>query len=72
MSTRALSRVSLVLVLVATLSGCSTWDGMSRTTQATIGGAVIGGVAGAVFLGGPWATAGGAAVGGLVGNALGR
>lgn len=72
MTTRSLSRMSLVVLLAASLSGCATWDSMSPNTRATIGGAAIGAVAGAVVIGGAIATVGGAAVGGVVGNLLTR
>lgn len=72
MTTRSLSRMSLVVLLAASLSGCATWDSMSPNTRATIGGAAIGAVAGAVVIGGAVATVGGAAVGGIVGNLLTR
>jgi osmotically inducible lipoprotein OsmB len=51
--------------LLITLSGCS---GMTRQDQATVGGAVVGGAAGAVLGGGVLGTAAGAAVGGVIGH----
>ena len=46
---------------------------LSTRDKSTIGGAAIGGVAGAVLTGGSGlGTAGGAAVGGLIGNQVGK
>ena len=70
MSIRTLSRMGLIVLLAASMSGCATWNGMSANTRATIGGAAIGAVAGAVVFGGALATVSGAAVGGLVGDLL--
>ena len=70
MTIRSLSRMSLVVLLAASMSGCATWDSISPNARATIGGAAIGAVAGAVIFGGAIATVGGAAVGGLVGDLL--
>jgi len=56
--------VMSIAVLIA-LSGCS---GMNRQDQATVGGAVVGGAAGAVLGGGVLGTAAGAAVGGVIGH----
>lgn len=56
--------VASIAVLIA-LAGCS---GMTRQDQATIGGAVVGGTAGAVLGGGVLGTAAGAAVGGVIGH----
>ena len=36
----------VVAVLVATISGCSSWDNMSRRQKSAVGGAAIGGVIG--------------------------
>lgn len=52
-------------VLLLALGGCS---GMTRQDQATIGGAVVGGAAGAALGGGVLGTAAGAAVGGVIGH----
>jgi osmotically inducible lipoprotein OsmB len=51
--------------LLIALSGCS---GMTRQDQGTVGGAVVGGVAGAALGGGVLGTAAGAAVGGVIGH----
>ncbi|MES2413287.1 MAG: glycine zipper 2TM domain-containing protein [Pseudomonadota bacterium] len=64
-----LSAAASVLALSA-LVGCGT-----NPTNAQVGtgvGAVVGGVAGNVLLGGPLATIGGAAVGAVVGNEVGK
>jgi osmotically inducible lipoprotein OsmB len=53
-----------------TLAGCAN---MSARDECTIGGAVIGGVAGSVLSNGSGVgTAGGAAVGGVIGHQVGR
>ncbi len=70
MSVRIFSRLSLVVLLAASMSGCATWDSMSPNARATIGGAAIGAVAGAVIFGGAVATVGSAAAGGLIGDLL--
>jgi osmotically inducible lipoprotein OsmB len=51
--------------LLIALSGCA---GMTRQDQATVGGAVVGGAAGAALGGGVLGTAAGAAVGGVIGH----
>ena len=55
--------------LLIALSGCA---GMTRQDQATIGGAVVGGAAGAALGGGVLGTAAGAAVGGVIGHEVTR
>ncbi len=55
--------------LLIALSGCA---GMTRQDQGTIGGAVIGGAAGAALGGGVLGTAAGAAVGGVIGHEVTR
>jgi len=63
------ARVLAVAVVVA-LSGCA---GMSSRDRNVVGGAAIGGVAGAVLTGGSAiGTVGGAAVGGVIGNEVGK
>jgi osmotically inducible lipoprotein OsmB len=70
---RKLSKACLVAVLVATISGCSSWDNMNRRQKTTVGGAAAGGVAGAVITGGGvLGTVGGAAIGGVIGDQIGR
>jgi osmotically inducible lipoprotein OsmB len=62
--------LAVAVLAVATLSGCA---GMTHREKSTVGGAAIGGVAGAVLTGGsPAGTVGGAAVGGLIGNQVGK
>lgn len=56
--------VSTIAMLIA-LGGCA---GMSRQDTATVGGAVVGGAAGAALGGGVLGTAAGAAVGGIIGH----
>ena len=60
----------LAVAAVVGLSGCA---GMSTRDKNITGGAVIGGVAGAVLTGGSAiGTVGGAAVGGVIGNEVGK
>jgi len=60
----------LALAALFTLGGCA---GMSHRDQSMVGGAAIGGVAGAVLTGGSaLGTVGGAAVGGVIGNEVGK
>ncbi|WP_092126682.1 glycine zipper 2TM domain-containing protein [Polaromonas sp. YR568] len=65
----SMTAAACVLALT-TMTGCA-----NRPTNAQIGtaaGAVVGGVAGNVLLGGPLATIGGAAAGALIGNEVGK
>jgi osmotically inducible lipoprotein OsmB len=64
----------LTVVLLATSStGCSSWDSMSNRQKSTVGGAALGGVAGAVITGGGvLGTVGGAAIGCVIGDQLGK
>ncbi|MFT4192669.1 MAG: glycine zipper 2TM domain-containing protein [Comamonas sp.] len=59
------------LLAVASLSGCAS-SGLTRSQLNTGIGAVAGGVAGNLLLGGPVATISGAAVGAVVGNKLSK
>ena len=62
--------LAIAVLAVATLSGCA---GMSHRDKSTVGGAAIGGVAGAVLTGGSAAgTVGGAAIGGVIGNQIAK
>ncbi|TWO68686.1 glycine zipper 2TM domain-containing protein [Caenimonas sedimenti] len=62
--------LAIAVLAVATLSGCA---GMSHRDQSTVGGAAIGGVAGAVLTGGSvGGTLGGAAIGGVIGNQIAK
>jgi osmotically inducible lipoprotein OsmB len=66
----ALAAGVLAVAAVVSLSGCA---GMSTHDRNVVGGAAIGGVAGAVLTGGSAiGTVGGAAVGGVIGNELGK
>jgi osmotically inducible lipoprotein OsmB len=62
-------------ILAAGLAGCSALDerGISRETQGTVGGAVVGGAVGSAVTGGSTiGTIGGAVAGGAVGNQMGE
>ena len=62
-------------ILSAGLAGCSALDerGISRETQGTVGGAVVGGAVGSAVTGGSTiGTIGGAVAGGAVGNEMGE
>jgi osmotically inducible lipoprotein OsmB len=60
-------------IVLASLTACSTWEGLSKSEKGAVIGAGVGGVAGAVVTdGGVLGTVGGAAVGGVVGNEVGK
>ena len=65
------ARISIAAALAAlALAGCS---GMTHQEKATVGGAAVGGVAGAALTNGSaLGTVGGAAVGGVVGHEVGK
>jgi osmotically inducible lipoprotein OsmB len=63
MNTKMIAAVAAAAVMG--LSGCASMD---RQTAGTVGGAVVGGVAGNALIGGPVGTVGGAAAGALIGN----
>ncbi|MBO9354109.1 glycine zipper 2TM domain-containing protein [Bordetella petrii] len=68
-----LSKLGIAAVLAASMAGCSSWDNMSHRQKSTVGGAAIGGVAGAVISGGGvLGTVGGAALGGIIGDQVGK
>ncbi|AZY50160.1 glycine zipper 2TM domain-containing protein [Bordetella avium] len=68
-----ISKAASAALLVAALAGCSSWDGMSHRQKSTVGGAALGGVAGAVISGGGiLGTVGGAAIGGVIGDQVGK
>lgn len=70
MNAQKISKVLMIGIIAATLTGCGH---MSTRDKSTIGGAAVGGVAGAVLTGGSgWGTVGGAAVGGVIGNQVGK
>lgn len=69
-TSKTLASTLLALAAVFALGGCA---GMSNRDQNIVGGAAIGGVAGAVLTGGsPIGTVGGAAVGGVIGNEVSK
>ncbi|MDQ8035088.1 hypothetical protein CEG14_04780 [Bordetella genomosp. 1] len=73
MKLATLSKVSLAAILAVTMAGCSSWDGMSHRQKSAVGGAALGGVAGAVITnGGVLGTVGGAALGGVIGDQVGK
>lgn len=66
-------KVGTVAVLLSTLAACSTWDSMNSRQKGAVGGAAIGGAAGAVLSdGGLLGTVGGAAIGGVIGDQVGK
>lgn len=67
------ARILVVGLMSLAMSGCSSWDGMSKQQKSTVTGAGLGGVAGAVISdGGVLGTVGGAAIGGVIGNQVGK
>jgi osmotically inducible lipoprotein OsmB len=63
-------KAGAVIAVMLVFGGCA---GMSHRDQSIVGGAAIGGVAGAVLTGGsPLGTVGGAAVGGVIGNEVSK
>jgi osmotically inducible lipoprotein OsmB len=63
-------KAGVVIAAMLMLGGCA---GMSNRDKNIVGGAAIGGVAGAVLTGGsPIGTVGGAAVGGVIGNEVSK
>ncbi|AKQ54285.1 glycine zipper 2TM domain-containing protein [Bordetella hinzii] len=73
MKTKTISKVCLAVLLAASMAGCSSWDSMSRRQKSAVGGAALGGVAGAVITnGGILGTVGGAAIGGVIGDQVGK
>lgn len=73
MTIKSLSKLCAVSLLALSATGCSTWDSMNHRQKATVTGAGIGGVAGAVITnGGVLGTVGGAAIGGVIGNQVGK
>lgn len=59
-----------ILAAAFTLGGCASQP--TRNQLGTAAGAVAGGVAGHVLIGGPLATVGGAAAGALIGNEMSK
>ncbi len=73
MKIASLSKICAAVALAATMAGCSSWDGMSHRQKSAVGGAALGGVAGAVITnGGVLGTVGGAAIGGVIGDQVGK
>ncbi|SMF47109.1 glycine zipper 2TM domain-containing protein [Pseudogulbenkiania subflava] len=65
---KTLTRSMIVLLAVATLSGCA---GMTQRQKNAAVGAAVGGVAGSVLTGGDsFGTLGGAAIGGVIGHGV--
>jgi osmotically inducible lipoprotein OsmB len=63
-------RMSLAIASLFALSACAS---MTSTEKGTLGGAAIGGIAGAALTGGSaLGTVGGAAVGGVIGHEIGE
>jgi osmotically inducible lipoprotein OsmB len=58
----------ITAALAATLLGLTGCGSMDRNTAGTVGGAVVGGVAGNALIGGTAGTVGGAAAGAYIGN----
>ncbi len=73
MKIQTLTKACAAVALIATMAGCSTWDGMSHRQKGAVGGAALGGVAGAVITnGGVLGTVGGAALGGIIGDQVSK
>ncbi len=73
MTIKTISKTLTAALLMAAMAGCSSWDSMSRRQKSTVGGAALGGVAGAVISGGGvLGTVGGAAIGGVIGDQVGK
>ena len=73
MKIASLSKICVAVAMAAAMAGCSSWDSMSHRQKSTVGGAALGGVAGAVITnGGILGTGGGAALGGGIGDQGGK
>ncbi len=73
MTIKTISKTLTAALLMAAMAGCSSWDGMNHRQKSTVGGAALGGVAGAVISGGGvLGTVGGAAIGGVIGDQVGK
>lgn len=60
-------------MIIALITACSTWDGMSKSEKGTVIGTGAGAVIGAQMSDGRvLGTAGGAAVGAVIGNQVGK
>lgn len=70
MKMKSLTKIVLLGTLTVSMTACGH---MSTRDKSTIGGAAIGGAAGAIVTGGSaLGTVGGAAVGGIIGNQVGK
>ncbi|AUT46232.1 glycine zipper 2TM domain-containing protein [Achromobacter sp. Marseille-Q0513] len=73
MKIASITKICAATALAVTMAGCSSWDSMSHRQKSTVGGAALGGVAGAVITnGGILGTVGGAAIGGVIGDQVGK
>jgi len=68
-ATKKILLSSCLGVVLLGMGGCSS---MTTQDKYTVGGAAIGGAAGAALGGGPVGTVGGAAVGGVIGHEVGK
>ncbi|WP_251864427.1 glycine zipper 2TM domain-containing protein [Achromobacter sp. Marseille-Q4962] len=69
----SISKVCIAACMALAMAGCSSWDSMSHRQKSAVGGAALGGVAGAVITnGGVLGTVGGAAIGGVIGDQIGK
>lgn len=70
---KSLYKLGAIAALLTLVTACSSWDRMDSRQKATVTGAGIGGVAGAVISDGTvLGTVGGAAIGGVVGDQVGK
>lgn len=68
-----IAKVGVLVTLLASVAGCTAWDGMTSRQKGAVSGAGVGGLAGAVITdGGVLGTIGGAALGGLIGDQIGK
>lgn len=49
MNIASLSKICVAVAMAVAMAGCASWDSMSRRQKSTVGGAALGGVAGAVI-----------------------
>ena len=47
MKIASITKICAATALAVTMAGCSSWDSMSHRQKSTVGGAALGGVAGA-------------------------
>ncbi|HEX7387633.1 MAG TPA: glycine zipper 2TM domain-containing protein [Castellaniella sp.] len=70
---KTFAKLGIIVLLAASMAGCSAWDNMSHRQKTAVGGAGLGGLAGAVITGGGiLGTIGGAAIGGIIGDQIGK